>query len=95
MKYTLPINYNLLHWTERREVRLQYIEEQNGICAYCGSLLSEEAPIHIRQKKINWELFPAKFMSFPVHLQHNHDTGMTESAVHNYCNAVMWQYENR
>jgi hypothetical protein len=46
MKYTLPINYNLLHWTERREVRLQYIEEQNGICAYCGCSLSEEAPIH-------------------------------------------------
>lgn len=25
----------------------------------------------------------------------DHKTGMTEGAVHNYCNAVMWQYENR
>lgn len=35
------------------------------------------------------------FLQHPIHLQHNHTTGMTEGAVHNYCNAVMWQYEHR
>ena len=39
--------------------------------------------------------FPQNFLQYPIHLQHNHDTGMTEGAVHNYCNAVMWQYEGR
>jgi hypothetical protein len=31
----------------------------------------------------------------PIHLQHDHDTGLTEGAVHAYCNAVLWQYEGR
>ena len=47
------------------------------------------------EKKINWKLFPPFFLRFPIHLQHNHDTNMTEGAVHAYCNAVMWQYEGR
>lgn len=34
-------------------------------------------------------------LRYPVHLQHNHDTGMTEGAVHARCNAVMWQYLGR
>jgi hypothetical protein len=94
-KYKLPVNYNQLHWSERIEVRQQYIKEQNGNCFYCGCSLSEEAPSRITQLKINWDLFPENFLKYPIHLQHNHETGMTEGAVHNYCNAVMWQYEKR
>ena len=45
--------------------------------------------------KINWKLFPKFFLVHPIHLQHNHETNMTEGAVHAYCNAVMWQYESR
>ena len=95
MKYDLPIDYTKLHWTERRQVREQYIEEQEHKCYYCGCSLKEPAPKHITDKKINWKLFPENFLKYPIHLQHNHDTGMTEGAVHNYCNAVMWQYEGR
>jgi hypothetical protein len=40
-------------------------------------------------------LFPPNFLKYPVHLQHNHDTDMTEGAVHARCNAVMWQYHGR
>ena len=93
--YQLPVNYTKLHYTERRLVRLQYIEEQNGLCHYCNCPLNEEAPPHIKSKPINWNMFPKNFLQYPIHLQHNHDTGMTEGAVHNYCNAVMWQYEGR
>jgi hypothetical protein len=93
--YNLPVDYTKLHYTERKVVRLQYIEEQKGLCHYCGRSLNEEAPQHIKDKKINWKLFPQNFLQYPIHLQHNHDTGMTEGAVHNYCNAVMWQYEGR
>ena len=93
--YELPVDYTKLHYTERRKVRLQYIEEQKSLCHYCGCSLNEEAPQHIKEKKINWKLFPQNFLQYPIHLQHNHDTGMTEGAVHNYCNAVLWQYEGR
>lgn len=94
-KYTLPVNYNKLHWTERRMVRLQYIEEQNNKCYYCGEDLNQKPPKHITDKPINWKLFPDNFLQYPIHLQHNHNTGMTEGAVHSYCNAVMWQYESK
>ena len=95
LMYKLPVNYNDLHYTERKLVREQYIQEQNNLCYYCNCSLSNEAPEHIKSKKINWKLFPKNFLQYPIHLQHNHNTGMTEGAVHNYCNAVMWQYESR
>ena len=95
MRYELPVDYNTLHWFECKKVREQYIKEQNNKCFYCGCNLDESAPKRIKNKKINWELFPENFLKYPIHLQHNHKTGMTEGAVHNYCNAVMRQYENR
>lgn len=91
----LPVNYTLLTWQERRAVREQYIKDQEGKCMYCNHSLQEPAPEHITSKAINWKLFPPNFLHYPIHLQHCHNTGMTEGAVHNYCNAVMWQYENR
>ncbi len=95
MKHILPTDYNKLKTYERRQVREQYVEEQNGLCYYCSNTLTDEPPQKVLNKKINWSLFPNGFRNYPVHLQHNHNTGMTEGAVHNYCNAVMWQYENR
>lgn len=94
-KYELPINYPKLNSRQRREVRLQYIEEQNGMCYYCKQPLDGDPPNRIKNKHINWKLFPPNFLKYPIHLQHNHNTGMTEGAVHAYCNAVMWQYEGK
>jgi len=94
-KFELPVNYYDLNWKERRIVREQYINEQNGKCMYCGQELSSEPPEKIKEKEIDWDLFPKNFLKYPVHLQHNHDTGMTEGAVHALCNAVMWQYEGK
>jgi hypothetical protein len=94
-KYELPVDYTELHWTERKLVRGQYVEEQKNKCMYCGCDLSQEPPKHITDKKINWDLFPDNFLKYPIHLQHCHETNMTEGAVHAYCNAVMWQYEGR
>ena len=91
----LPVDYISLTLSERREVRNEYVEIQNGKCFYCKENLSLEAPDRITEKEINWDLFPPNFLKYPVHLQHDHDTGLTEGAVHSYCNAVMWQYEGR
>jgi len=95
MAYKLPIDYTKLQWRERREVREQYIEEQDNKCYYCGDTINEAPPTKITDKEINWNLFPPNFLKAPIHLQHDHNTGMTEGAVHGYCNAVMWQYDGR
>lgn len=89
----LPVVYNDLNWKQRQKVRAEYIKIQNEKCMYCGESIWNEAPMHIKTKEINWSLFPPNFLKYPIHLQHNHDTGLTEGVVHNYCNAVMWQYE--
>ena len=94
-KYNLPVRYKDLASYEKRLVREQYIAEQKGLCMYCGEALNRDAPDRITSKYINWRLFPDGFLNSPIHLQHCHKTGMTEGAVHNYCNAVMWQYDGR
>ena len=94
-KYTLPIDYTKLSREQRREVREQYILEQEGKCYYCQGNLELSPPIYITEKSINWKNFPEEFLKNPIHLQHCHNTGITEGAVHAYCNAVMWQYEGR
>lgn len=94
-KFNLPVEYDTLHWKERRAVREQYIEEQKGLCLHCGWNLFDQPPEHITDKPVSLWLFPENFFTHPIHLQHSHETGMTEGAVHAYCNAVMWQYEGR
>ena len=93
----LPTEYSKLDWKkgEKAIVREQYILEQKGLCWYCNTSLKLSPPSEITDKEINWDLFPNGFLNHQIHLQHNHDTDMTEGAVHAYCNAVLWQYEGR
>lgn len=87
-----PQNYNLLSPQERRALRLLYIQEQGGMCCHCGQQLNGPPDDAVARKWINKRLFPESFFKWPVHLHHCHKTGMTIGAVHNYCNAVLWQY---
>jgi hypothetical protein len=91
----LPVDYTKLSIRQKQQVRNQYINEQENSCYYCKESLLDPPPKFITDKKINWKLFPPNFLKFPIHLQHNHKTNMTEGAVHSYCNAVLWQYEGR
>jgi len=91
----LPTNYNGLTQKERVGVREEYVKIQNNKCMFCGESLSKIPPKKITNKKIDWTLFPKNFLKYPIHLQHDHNTGMTEGAVHDYCNAVMWQYHDK
>lgn len=91
----LPADYDSLSTAERRHVRELYIKKQEGNCYYCKEFLGIAPPERITDLSIDWTLFPPFFLKHPVHLQHDHDTGKTEGAVHAYCNAVMWQYEGR
>lgn len=97
MKFKLPTDYTKLDWRkgEKAMVRDQYVAEQCGVCYYCKHVLKNPPPEEITNKDINWNLFPPGFLKHPIHLQHNHETNMTEGAVHAYCNAVLWQYEGK
>lgn len=91
----LPTDYTKLDWRERKSVREEYMKRQNNKCFYCNHDLNCDPPPNILNKRINLNLFPIGFLERPIHLQHDHETNLTEGAVHSYCNAVMWQYEGR
>jgi hypothetical protein len=91
----LPIEYISATWQERRQAREEYAVLQNGLCFYCHEPLSGPASKAITDKKVDPELFPPNFFRYPLHLQHNHTSGLTEGVVHAICNAVMWQYEGK
>jgi hypothetical protein len=88
----LPINYDKADWQTRKKARESYVELQSGKCHHCGEPLSSGPAIHVQWMSVNKRLFPRSFFKWPVHLHHNHSTGMTIGAVHNKCNAVLWQY---
>ncbi len=88
----LPVNYNILSSSKRRAVRNQYVEIQGGLCHHCKCALTGPPSPDVTKKKIRAHLFPSTFFDYPVHLHHDHGTGMTIGAVHNYCNAVLWQH---
>lgn len=95
MSYKLPTDYTNLRPKQRRGVREQYVKEQDNKCLYCGGDLHSKPPLDIQNTPINLKLFPHGFLMHPIHLQHNHKTGMTEGSVHARCNAILWQYHGR
>lgn len=90
--FNLPVEYGNLTSQERRMVREQYVVVQKGYCHYCGGPLGRVPSEEITSKTIYWKAFPPNFLRYPVHLHHDHGTGLTIGAVHAYCNAVLWQY---
>lgn len=87
-----PQHYPSLTQPQRRTLRLAYVEAQAGLCAYCQAPLAGEPDPRLSKVPVNPELFPPGFFKSPVHLHHNHTTGMTIGAIHARCNAILWQY---
>lgn len=88
----LPVVYDQLDPFDKRRVREAYVLQQKGECYYCKRTLGKPPPRNVLSKSVDESLFPDGFFSWPVHLHHSHDTGLTLGAVHAYCNAVLWQY---
>ena len=95
MKTNLSKNYNKLTPSEKRLLRLEYIKQQDNKCWFCKNDLNEKPSKEIAEKFLNLGLFPKGFLNSPIHLQHDHKTGLTEGAVHAYCNGILWQYFNK
>lgn len=91
----LPTIYDDLTPLQKANARHKYTKRQKNKCFYCLGSLSLDPPKNITDKPINLRKFPPGFLNHPIHLQHDHDTGLTEGAVHAYCNAVMFEYEGR
>ena len=91
----LPINYDAAPWQVRKQAREEYVQLQQGKCCHCGQPLSGPPPAAVLSKRIDKKLFPPTMFLHPVHLHHDHDTGMTIGAVHSVCNAVLWQYHGK
>lgn len=89
-KFDLPVDYTKLNTRQRKLVREQYVEKQKGRCSVCDCGLNN--PANTQGFTINKALFPVGFFNNPIHLHHNHKTGMTLGAVHAECNAIRWQY---
>jgi hypothetical protein len=93
--YILPVPYSKTPYWERKQIREQYARIQGGKCYWCHQDLAGKPRSDVLALHVNLNIFPPNFLKHPVHLQHNHDTDMTEGAVHARCNAVMWQYHGR
>ena len=88
----LPVDYTKLTGKQRKLIREEYVDNQAGLCYHCNGKLTEDPIGKDKDRKVDWRLFPRGFFFNPVHLHHDHDTGMTIGAVHAKCNAVLWQY---
>jgi hypothetical protein len=88
-----PRHYDSLTREERRELRLKYIDAQLGNCWYCNGSLFEPSKHEISQKPLNKWRFPKGFFKYSIHLHHDRFTGLTIGAVHAYCNAVSFDYD--
>lgn len=91
----LPALYDKLSIPDRKRVREQYMRLQDNNCAHCGSPLSGPPRTDIAKLHVRASIFPPSFFKWPVHLHHDRRTGMTIGAVHNKCNAVLWQYHGQ
>lgn len=90
----LPVRYDTLNARKRKLVREEYIKRQGGLCCYCKRPLTGQPDEKVLEKQVNERLYPEGFFKYPVHLHHNHNTGMTIGAIHCYCNAVLWEYHD-
>ncbi len=84
--------YDELSSQDRALMRDAYTIDQKGLCYHCQQPLNGEPAGFIMRKRINKALFPANFFTFPVHLHHSHETGLTIGAIHARCNATLWEH---
>jgi hypothetical protein len=90
----LPAMYDALTWVERKQVREEYVERQGGLCYYCHQPLDGQPPPEVLKMTLDVRMFGTveEWTRHPIHLHHNHRTGLTIGATHAYCNAVLAQY---
>ena len=92
-----PQRYRDLNTNQRRKLRDEYVEHFRGRCLYCGLKLDGKPSRIVRDSvdEIEWDDLPGGkegFLSNPIHLHHDHGTGLTLGPVHALCNAHSWHF---
>ena len=92
-----PHRYRDLNTSQRRKLRDEYVEHFRGRCLYCGLKLDGKPSKRVRESAndIEWDNLPGGkegFLSNPVHLHHDQETGLTLAPVHALCNAHSWHF---
>lgn len=89
-KIDLPVKYDSLDGTNKWIIRGEYAKRQKNICYECGENLSDPPAQYIIDHNIRWGRFPPNFLKYPVHLHHDHKTGLTIGVTHARCNAYLF-----
>lgn len=92
-----PQRYRDLNISQKQELRDQYVDYFRGRCVYCDRQLDDEPHKFVCQSadEIEWDALPGGkegFLKNPVHLHHDHETGLTLGPVHAQCNAHSWHF---
>ena len=92
-----PQRYRDLNTSQRRKLREQYVEYFRGRCLYCSERLGDKPHKFVCESAddIEWNNLPGGkegFLSNPVHLHHDQETGLTLGPVHALCNAHSWHF---
>lgn len=90
----LPAQYDKITREQRALVREEYARRQEGICPFCLHPLLGDPPPAVTRLPLDKMRWPAEFFKWPIHLHHNHRTGLTIGAYHARCNAVLACYLN-
>lgn len=95
MPEPVPVAYDGLSSDARRQMREAYAKHQGGRCWFCRAPLDDDPTPGVMAAVIDWRAFPPGFLTHPVHLHHDHKSGLTIGAVHARCNAYLWQYHGQ
>lgn len=90
--HVVPARYADLDPQQRRSTREAYVTAQGGNCCHCRAPLIGPPAADVAAKRVTARLYPPNFFKYPVHLHHDRKNGLTIGAVHNHCNAVLWEY---
>ncbi len=88
----LPAVYEAHSREVRALIREEYARLQGGTCPFCLQPLASDPPPVIQRLPLSKMLWPPEFFRWPVHLHHDHKTGLTIGAFHARCNAVLACY---
>lgn len=94
---SFPQRYSDLNANQRSKLRDEYVVYFKGRCLYCDGQLDDEPHEFVRESadEIEWDHLPGSkdgFLKSPVHLHHDHETGLTLGPVHALCNAHSWHF---
>lgn len=79
---------------EKYPLELKYDDRAMIAYRYTGNMNECTIDMKTGERRFGYTnaVFPKNMLSNPIHLHHDHTTGMTIGAVHAYCNVISFVY---